>query len=71
MPIQVDGALRRAPCPVPSCPACEPNTGSVHPNLPAKAPESSGADIVMQSTAYQDPLLRLSDESGFGAESFA
>jgi len=37
MPIQVDGALRRAPCPVPSCPACEPNTGSVHPNLPAKA----------------------------------
>jgi len=37
MPIQVDGALRRAPCPVESCPACEPNTGSVHPNLPAKA----------------------------------
>jgi len=37
MPIQVNGALRRAPCPVPSCPACEPNTGSVHPNLPAKA----------------------------------
>jgi hypothetical protein len=36
MPIQVDGALPRAPCPVPSCPACEPNTGSVHPNLPAK-----------------------------------
>jgi len=37
MPIQVDGALLRAPCPVQSCPACEPNTGSVHPNLPAKA----------------------------------
>src|SRR5271167_3977820 len=37
MPIQVDGALRRAPCPVQSCPACEPNSGSVHPNLPAKA----------------------------------
>ena len=37
MPIQVDGALLRAPCPVESCPACEPNTGSVHPNLPAKA----------------------------------
>ena len=36
MPNQVDGALLRAPCPVPSCPACEPNTGSVHPNLPAK-----------------------------------
>src|SRR5271155_1417187 len=37
MPIQVDDALVRAPCPVPSCPACEPNSGSVHPNLPAKA----------------------------------
>ena len=37
MPNQVDGALLRAPCPVPSCPACEPNTSSVHPNLPAKA----------------------------------
>ena len=37
MPIQVDGALVHAPCPVPSCPACEPNTGSVHPKLPAKA----------------------------------
>src|SRR5271170_5575754 len=37
MPIQVNGALLRAPCPVQSCPACEPNTGSVHPNLPAKA----------------------------------
>ena len=37
MPNQVDGALLRAPCPVPSCPACEPNTGSVHPNLSAKA----------------------------------
>ncbi len=37
MPIQLDGALRHAPCPVPSCPACEPNTGSVHPNLSAKA----------------------------------
>ena len=37
MPNQVDGALVRAPCPVPSCPACEPNSGSVHPNLPAKA----------------------------------
>jgi hypothetical protein len=36
MPIQVDDAAMRAPCPVPSCPACEPNTGSVHPNLPAK-----------------------------------
>ncbi len=29
MPIQVDGAFVRAPCPVPSCPACEPNSGSV------------------------------------------
>jgi hypothetical protein len=37
MPIQVNGALRRAPCPVPSCPACEPNSGSVHPSLSMKA----------------------------------
>ncbi len=37
MPNQVDGAFLRAPCPVPSCPACEPNTDFVHPNLPAKA----------------------------------
>jgi hypothetical protein len=37
MPIRVDGALPRAPCPVPSCPAFEPKSGSVHPNLPAKA----------------------------------
>ena len=50
MPNQVDGALLRAPCPVPSCPACEPNSGSVHPNLPAKAARVEGADIVMQSS---------------------
>ena len=37
MPNQVDGALLRAPCPVPSCPACEPNSGSVALNLSAKA----------------------------------
>ena len=37
MPIQVDGAFVRAPCPVPSCPACEPNSGSVPPSLSTKA----------------------------------
>jgi hypothetical protein len=37
MPIQVNGALRRAPCPVQSCPACEPNSGSVHPSLSMNA----------------------------------
>ena len=37
MPIQVDGAFVRAPCPIPSCPACEPNFGSVPPSLSTKA----------------------------------
>ena len=37
MPIQVDGAFVRAPSPVPSCPACEPNSGSVPPSLSTKA----------------------------------
>jgi hypothetical protein len=37
MPNQVDGAFVRAPCPVPSCPACEPNSGSVLPSLSTKA----------------------------------
>ena len=58
MPNQVDGALVRAPCPVPSCPACEPNSGSVLPSLP-KPLESRGADIVMQSSSYWNPLYRL------------
>jgi hypothetical protein len=49
MPNQVDGAFVRAPCPVPSCPACEPNSGSVLPSLSIKAYSSLGADIVMQS----------------------
>jgi hypothetical protein len=26
MPNQVDGAFLHAPCPVPRCPACEPNS---------------------------------------------
>jgi hypothetical protein len=42
MPNQVDGALVRAPCPVPSCPACEPNSGSVLPRLSTKAYSSRG-----------------------------
>ena len=37
MPNQVDGAFVRAPCPVPSCPTCEPNSGSVLPSLSTKA----------------------------------
>ena len=49
MPNQVDGAFVRAPCPVPSCPACEPNSGSVLPSLSSKATRVEGADIVMQS----------------------
>jgi hypothetical protein len=50
MPIQVDGAFLRAPCPVPSYPAYEPNSGSVFPSLSTKAYSSRGADIVMQSS---------------------
>jgi hypothetical protein len=49
MPNQVDGAFVRAPCPVPSCPACEPNSGSVLPSLSTKAYSSLGADIVEMS----------------------
>ena len=37
MPIQVDGAFVRMPSPVPSCPACEPNSGSVPPSLSTRA----------------------------------
>ena len=42
MPNQVDGAFVRAPCPVPSCPACEPNSGSVLPSLSTKATRVEG-----------------------------
>jgi hypothetical protein len=42
MPHQVDGAFLRAPCPVPSCPACEPNSGSVFPRLSTRAHSSRG-----------------------------
>jgi hypothetical protein len=66
MPIQVDGAFVRAPCPVPSYPACEPNSGSVFPSLSTKAYSGRGADIVMQSLrqlcrlpVYQARGLRL------------
>jgi hypothetical protein len=52
MPIQVDGAFLRAPCPVPSYPAYEPNPGSVFPSLSTKAYSSRGADIVMQSSGF-------------------
>jgi hypothetical protein len=59
MPNQVDGAFVRAPCPVPSCPACEPNSGSVLPSLSTKATRVEGADIVMQSSSV--PVLHFSD----------
>src|ERR1700730_15331822 len=42
MPNQVDDAFVRAPCPVPSCPACEPNSGSVFPSVSTKAHSSRG-----------------------------
>ena len=58
MPIQVDGAFVRAPCPVPSCPACEPNSGSVPRAYQRKRLESSGADIVMKSSSYWNPFYR-------------
>jgi hypothetical protein len=54
MPIQVDGTFLRAPCPVGSCPACEPNSGSVLPSLSSKATRVEGADIVMQSSGPPD-----------------
>jgi hypothetical protein len=60
MPIQVDGAFLRAPCPVPSYPAYEPNPGSVFPSLSTKAYSSRGADIVMQS------LRRLVSRTHYG-----
>ena len=56
MPNQVDGAFVHAPCPVPSCPACEPNFGSVPRAYQPKPPESRGADIVMQSSSGLVPI---------------
>lgn len=47
MPIQVNGALLRAPCPVPSCPAREPNSGSVLPSLSSKAYPSRGGPTLL------------------------
>jgi hypothetical protein len=41
-PHLVDGAVLRAPCPVPSCPACEPNSGSVLSSVSTKAYSSRG-----------------------------
>ena len=43
-------ALYCTPCPVPSCPACEPNCGSVLRSVSTKTHSSRGADIVMQSS---------------------
>jgi hypothetical protein len=53
MPHQVNGAFLRAPCPVPSCPAYEPNSGSVLSSVSTKAYSSRGADIVMQSSGFE------------------
>ncbi len=47
MPHQVDGAFVRAPCPVPSCPACEPNSGSVFPSLSTRAHSSRGGPALL------------------------
>ncbi len=47
------------PCPVPSCPAYEPNSHSVLPSLSTKAYSSRGAGIVMQSTEPRDFASRL------------
>jgi hypothetical protein len=51
MPNQVDGALVRAPCPVPSCPACEPNSGSVLPSLSTKATGVEGPTLLCNQVA--------------------
>ncbi len=68
MPNQVDGALLRAPCPVPSCPACEPNSGSVPRAYQRKRLESSGADILMQSSSKK-PAPKFSGwQSRFDSE---
>jgi hypothetical protein len=60
---QVDDALLRAPCPVPSCPAYEPNSGSFLPKPINKSLMASrGADIVMQSSGVlvrQSSVIRL------------
>ena len=61
MPNQVDGAIVRAPCPVPSCPACELNSGSVLPSLSSKATRVEGADIVMQSIEFALPICGTGD----------
>jgi hypothetical protein len=67
MPNQVDGAFLHAPCPVPSCPACEPNSGSVLSSVSAKSCSSRGADIVMQSSVTEPTLSRMVRELTFAA----
>ena len=47
MPHQVDGAFVHAPCPVPSCPAYEPNSGSVFPSLSTRAHSSRGGPALL------------------------
>src|SRR5277367_5423876 len=59
-PNQVNGAFLRAPCPVPSCPAYEPNCGSVLSSVSTKTHSSQGADTVMRSShpyGVQPPKL--------------
>jgi hypothetical protein len=54
MPNQVDGALVRAPCPVPSYPACEPNSGSILPSLSTKATGVEGPTLLCNQVPYQN-----------------
>ena len=65
MPHQVDGAFVRAPCPVPSCPACEPNSGSVFPSLSTRAHSSRGGPALLcnqvQSQYFKFPITALTD----------
>ncbi len=59
MPHQVDGAFVRAPCPVPSCPACEPNSGSVFPSLSTRAHSSRGGPALL---CNQVPRVGVRDD---------
>ena len=61
MPNQVDGALVRAPCPVPSCPACEPNSGSVLPSLSTKATGVEGPTLLEMSGNATNEELGILD----------
>ena len=66
MPNQVDGAFVRAPCPVPSCPAYEPNFGSVLLEPINKTPlESRGPTLLCNQVPW---TLRTESPSRTGSE---